>query len=484
MADTKLLTSRQEEIVNRVLQDVDSAKSIDAKQVLEESKSDNVQFANPALQPIAFAIKYATLKTYVYGIMGEIAAWLMLVFSLAFLLVAIAIGLALRHFIGVAPNIPYLELLKKSIYALMRGRWVARRQRYNAYKKLLSDKRAPVLYLRSFSSHYEYGYGDDIKRLDERLAEDYEKYGPVLAVAEPGATKFMPGPVRLYFDNDNWQAGVMYLMSISQLVIIHCGITDGTLWELGMARHRLKSEPEKLMLYLTDVYSAIGTNPNLLRDYSYYHDFKVYAEHVMDCELPRRPSIHVKFDKNWDALVYGQDGQWLHAKTVEKQSRWQSCNNLIQIRASMTGLYESCWGTVGTTEKSVQSKDVLAWLRGTGDLVKQATDIRVRIIETATLIVSSFRRTQSLLKLLEQAMYFDVLENYKDIFYSDSMLDESSRMRLSEKLREVFDRELQLIDALAIYLQKEISEDNVDFVQAAPNNGMHPTPRHVASHAR
>lgn len=61
----------------------------------------------------------------------------------------------------------------------------------------------------------------------------------MIAVAGPDDKGYVSGPVRLYFDDDIWRAGVTYLMSVSQLVIIQARITHGTLWELGAARRLL-----------------------------------------------------------------------------------------------------------------------------------------------------------------------------------------------------------------------------------------------------
>lgn len=170
------------------------------------------------------------------------------------------------------------EKLKRVMHGFERGRWSAQRHRYNAYQKLCTVGRAPVLYLRPFSFDHLHELPLEVARkVDERLAEQYEQYGPVIAVGEPNDKGPMPGPVRLYFDDDTWRAGVIYLMSISRFVIIQAGISQGVLWELGIARRLL--EPEKLIISVAD-----ASNPDIAD--SCYYDFKKCAEVLLGCDLP------------------------------------------------------------------------------------------------------------------------------------------------------------------------------------------------------
>jgi hypothetical protein len=168
-----------------------------------------------------------------------------------------------------------------------------------------------VLYLRSFSFDVVHELPPEvIRKVDERLAEHYEQYGPVIAVAGPDDKAYAAGPVRLYFDDDVWRAGVVYLMSISQFVIIQAGISQGTLWELGMARRLL--EPEKLILSI-----ANASNPNVADDF--YYEFKKYAEVILGCRLPKSlgSSVHLGFGKNWEC--YPQD-----PRTIVGSTEWVS----------------------------------------------------------------------------------------------------------------------------------------------------------------
>ena len=336
----------QKRILNEVFRELECAVSVPNAQLMLEARSnDNQQLTNPHLQPIVFAVRYATWRNYVYGVIGELLAWvLFLFFSLLWSLAAIAlIGVTLfALFAGQVramelpiKTLPELyEKLKRVIHGFERRRWSAQRHRYNAYQKLCADGRAPILYLRPFSFDYIYELPLEVTRkVDERLAEQYEPYGPVIAVGEPNDKGPMTGPVRLYFDDDTWRAGVIYLMSISRFVIIQAGIAQGVLWELGIARRLL--EPEKLIISVAD-----ASNPNITD--SYYYDFKKYAEILLDCELPisLEGNLHIGFGQNWEAFpqdphdYIDASGKRKAVKYFRKQRAQQTGQEVLKAQAA------------------------------------------------------------------------------------------------------------------------------------------------------
>ncbi len=336
----------QQRILNNVFRELGSAISIPSARLLLEAKSNNNRLlTNPHLQPIVFAVRYATRSNYVYGVIGELLAWvLFLLFSLLWVLAAAALIavtlLALCMGQVRAMELPIKTLpelykkLKRVMHGFERRRWSAQRQRYNAYQRLCTDERAPILYLRPFSSDQIYELPLEVtRRVDERLTEHYEQYGPVIAIGGPDEKGPMPGPVRLYFDDDMWRAGVIYLMSISRLVIIQAGISQGVLWEMGIARRLL--EPEKLIISVAD-----ASNPSIPDNY--YYDFKKCAEVLLDCELPisLRGSVHIGFGKNWVAfpqdprILIDADADWAAIKYVEKQRTRQTYEEGLKAPAA------------------------------------------------------------------------------------------------------------------------------------------------------
>jgi hypothetical protein len=306
MTDIEDLGPRQKRILNDVFRELENAVSVADARLTLEAKSDGARLpAVPHLEPVVFAVRYATWRNYVYGVVVEISAWfLFLIFSLTLLLAGVGL-IAVTAFSvfsgqGRAVELPMKHLprlaekLRRVMQGLGRRRWAAQRHRYNAYKRLCADARQPILYLRPFFFDLLGELSLDVtKKVDERIAEHYERYGPVISVAGPDDKGPMPGPVRLYFDEETWRAGVIYLMSISQLVIIQAGIAQGALWELGIARRLL--EPGKLIISVAD-----ASDPD--NAYGYYDEFKKYAEILLGCELPIHvaSSTHIRFGKGWE----------------------------------------------------------------------------------------------------------------------------------------------------------------------------------------
>nr|ALS90558.1 MetaGeneMark_Unknown Function [uncultured bacterium] len=111
---------------------------------------------------------------------------------------------------------------------------------------LLTDRRRPIIYLRSF---YEEAEPDaiyyDKAKTDETLAQVLKTTGPLIAVGKPG-DKLQPlGAIRVYFNDEVWQENVEVLMAMSRLVIIQAGLSPGLKWEMATARKLLK--PEQLL---------------------------------------------------------------------------------------------------------------------------------------------------------------------------------------------------------------------------------------------
>lgn len=304
------LSARQQRILTAVLAELEGAISIsDARRILEAQNVSARGLGNPDLEPIAFSLRHGTWLTLAAGVVAEILAWAVLFFIILLsILISIPFAVVTQSpgYIGIA-----LSKYRKWFRDLKQSRWTARRMRYNAYRKLRNDERPPVLYLRSFSSDHFYELPElDRRSADERLAEFYEKLGPVIAVAGPGEERPMLGPVRLYFDDEVWKAGVIHLIAVSQLVIIQAGISQGTLWELGIARRILT--PEKLIISLDATW-----NPGIpdIRNYKWFKD---YAEEILGTALPVTEEI-VGTEFPLTEEIYGADS--LDPETVAYLNR-------------------------------------------------------------------------------------------------------------------------------------------------------------------
>lgn len=102
-----------------------------------------------------------------------------------------------------------------------------------------SDRRPPVVYLRSFGDDFAFvdaHDGEDIRdrkiiRIEDMLANAARAYGPVIAIGQPGAPPDS-GAARAYFSDDDWQQAVRDWIGEARFVMIVAGYTGGVSWEL------------------------------------------------------------------------------------------------------------------------------------------------------------------------------------------------------------------------------------------------------------
>jgi hypothetical protein len=105
------------------------------------------------------------------------------------------------------------------------------------------DTRAPVLLLRSFRGDALKLGGSYFARptfarrfsLEELLAAETERIGPVLAVGEPGERLPPLGAAREYLAGEDWQAAVGTLIEEAVLLVWVLGETEGLFWEFRAA---------------------------------------------------------------------------------------------------------------------------------------------------------------------------------------------------------------------------------------------------------
>jgi len=85
---------------------------------------------------------------------------------------------------------------------------------------------------------------------EEDLALALNHLGPVVAIGAPNEGEGLPmlGATRIYFADDKWQESVERLLSISKLVVIEAGLSDGLMWEVERVVQRV--EPSKLLISL------------------------------------------------------------------------------------------------------------------------------------------------------------------------------------------------------------------------------------------
>ena len=103
---------------------------------------------------------------------------------------------------------------------------------------LNSDRRPPILFLRSFTDDEKKAYARGARALfdfslESRLGGHFAKIGPFIAVGSPKDSSPMLGAVRAKLSDDEWQGVVLGWMDASRLVILMAGSTQWVVWELS-----------------------------------------------------------------------------------------------------------------------------------------------------------------------------------------------------------------------------------------------------------
>jgi hypothetical protein len=133
--------------------------------------------------------------------------------------------------------------LARSSILLFRSSW--RFEVPSATETLAVDRRAPVLYLRSFAVddelHVEVNwYARLLNRLrytdavspEQELAWTLARVGPVLAIGRPGERWPPLGATRIQVVGNDWQQTVRRRIEEAAVVCVRAGNTAGLLWEL------------------------------------------------------------------------------------------------------------------------------------------------------------------------------------------------------------------------------------------------------------
>jgi hypothetical protein len=113
----------------------------------------------------------------------------------------------------------------------------------HAKDALWSDRRRPVLFLRSFKDDAAIASGtgarepvdpEQITRLEDVLANVARRYGPLIAVGEPGVLP-REGAARAYYDGEDWREAVQAWQDQALFILMIAGWTEGLRWELDTA---------------------------------------------------------------------------------------------------------------------------------------------------------------------------------------------------------------------------------------------------------
>jgi len=144
-----------------------------------------------------------------------------------------------------------LGLLSGAAIGWFLGDRIARHNRARAHAMALqsaddalwADRRRPILFLRSFKDDAaltnvtgadEPVREDYLQRLEDVLADISGRYGPVIAVGQPGVLP-RSGAARAYYAGDDWREAVTTWMDQALFVVMIAGYTKGVRWELDTA---------------------------------------------------------------------------------------------------------------------------------------------------------------------------------------------------------------------------------------------------------
>ena len=142
-------------------------------------------------------------------------------------------------------------------YDYMSGVWARARTELHPVTADLRrwDKRRPVLLLRSFPDDAQNVQHETASTWDEETMESLEeavgarlgRYGPYIAVADPGRG-VSGGAARDRFQGNEWRVAVQNWMDEAAIIAMVAGWTEGVRWELQQAIAR--GHVEKLLLVL------------------------------------------------------------------------------------------------------------------------------------------------------------------------------------------------------------------------------------------
>jgi hypothetical protein len=134
-------------------------------------------------------------------------------------------------------------LLSLPVFALTYG-FGRRISQPEAGQLLERDRRSPIVFLRSFRDDRAavrtklwtkrllyFGFGGKV-RLEEVIADDIGRFGPFVAIGQPGENLPLLGASRAYVKDLAWKDEVLGWLDQTRLIILIGGTTQGVLWEL------------------------------------------------------------------------------------------------------------------------------------------------------------------------------------------------------------------------------------------------------------
>lgn len=255
---------------------------------MRDSDTKGKSLLNPRLEPFLPYAKDTPPQGKSNSVYLAVSRWALLILSY------LVLPLGLSNFVG---DFTFKALKRRS-----------KRQAFNSKEELCKDPRAPVLYLRPFhldppelpsiilpfrtpSEHLKHLSGGSP---EEALTELLRQLGPVITVGKPGEELPQLGAIRLYFNDEDWQEKVTALMTLSQLVVIQPGYTEGLEWEMSLAKAHLQ---HYRLLFSFVCWRTLRKEPRQRE----YEIFKLSFERIYCISLPEQigSALYLYFDHDW-----------------------------------------------------------------------------------------------------------------------------------------------------------------------------------------
>jgi hypothetical protein len=163
--------------------------------------------------------------------------------------VVLMLVFGLEHPIGLLGALVMLP----GLFANFRGRQLEARALVAGPASPITDEKADVLYLRSFTSD-----PSTLRKMamsagsteEEELAAALRPIGDLIAIGQPGESLPLPGAARMYASDDEWRQRVKDRIASAALVVLRVGTGHGLIWECGQALSMLR--PEQLVILVLD----------------------------------------------------------------------------------------------------------------------------------------------------------------------------------------------------------------------------------------
>jgi len=147
---------------------------------------------------------------------------------------------------------PLVSIAGALVY--FRGRQQAARARAESSSSPLRDAKPHVLYLRSFAADPSTLFKQAASAFtteEEQLADVLRPFGELIAIGRPGEKLPLPGAVRMYATDAEWQQLVLDRMRSAPLVVIRAGVGAGISWEVGQAFATLS--PKRILILVLNL---------------------------------------------------------------------------------------------------------------------------------------------------------------------------------------------------------------------------------------